>query len=69
MPTYDEYEDDHLDSAPDFLEGDEGSQIDVCFCFSNSEIFCQEELYFPASIGEKTNVSAETYKEDEVFNS
>ena len=30
--------------------------------------FFQEELCFPAFIGEKTNISAETYKEDEVFN-
>ena len=33
MPTYDEYDDDHLDSAPNFLEGDEDSQMDVSFCF------------------------------------
>ena len=24
-----------------------GSQMDVSFCFSNSEIFCQEEIFLP----------------------
>ena len=41
----------------------------VPFCFSNSEILYQEELCLPDSTGEKNDISAETYKEDEVFNS
>ena len=55
LPIYDEYEED--------------SKWDSSLCSSNSENLCQEELCLAASIGEKTDISAETYKENEVFNS
>ena len=38
-----------------------GSQMDVSFCFSNSEIFCQEEIYLLDPIEEMNDVSAEAY--------
>ena len=44
-------------------EEDEGSQMDVSFWSSNSEIFCQEEIYLLDSIEEMNDVFAEAYKE------
>ena len=43
-------------------EEDGGSQMDVSFCFPNSEIFCQEEIYFLNPIEEMNDVSSEAYK-------
>ena len=48
-------------------EEDGGSQMDVSFCFSNSEIFCQEEIYLLDPIEEMNDVFAEAYKEYEVL--
>ena len=48
-------------------EEDEGSQRDVPFCFSNSEIFCQEEIHLLDPIEEMNEVSDEAYKEYEVL--
>ena len=44
MPTYDEYEDDHSDSASDFLEGDEGSQMDISFFFKFINFLSRRDL-------------------------
>ena len=51
IPTYDEYEDGHLDSALeepgicnnilDHLEEDEGPELDISSCSSNSKSSCQ----------------------------
>ena len=41
--------------------------MDVSFYFSNSEIFCQEEIYLLDLIEEMNVVSAEAYKEYEVL--
>ena len=46
-------------------EEDMSSQMDVSFCFSNSEFFCQEEIYLLNPIEEMNDVSAESYKEYE----
>ena len=46
-------------------EEEEGSQMDVTFCFSNSEFFCEEEIYLLDPIEEMNDVSAESYKEYE----
>ena len=43
-------------------EEDGGSQMDVSFCFSSSEIFCQEEIYLLDPIEEMNDVSAEHIK-------
>ena len=50
-------------------EEDQGSQMDVSFCFSNSEIFCQEDIYLLDPIEEMNDVSTEAYKEYEVLKS
>ena len=54
MPTYDEYEDGHLDSAPeepticnnrlDHLEEEEDPKWDVSSYSSNSKLLCQKEF-------------------------
>ena len=50
-------------------EEDEGSRMDVSFCSSNSEIFCQEEIYLLDPIEEKDDISADTHKRNQVINS
>ena len=50
-------------------EEDGGSQKNVSFCFSNSEIFCQEEIYSLDPIEEMNDVSTEAYKEYVVLKS
>ena len=50
-------------------EEDEGSQMDVSFCFSNPEIFCQKEICLLDPIEEMNDVSFNTYKEYEVLKS
>ena len=47
----------------------EGSQMNVSSYFSNSEIFCQEEICFLDPIEERNDVSGEAYKEYEVLKS
>ena len=63
MPTYDEYEDDHLDNAPkepkicnnifNHLEEDEGLEWDISSCSSSSESPCQQQCISPDFWGEK----------------
>ena len=53
----------------DNKEEDEGSQINVSFCFSNSEIFYQNKICFSDYIGENNYIYVETYREDEVVKS
>ena len=48
-------------------EEDEGSQMDVSFCFPNSEIFCQEEIYLLDPIKEKDEISTNTHQENHFF--
>ena len=43
--------------------------MDVSFCFSNSEIFCQGEIYLLDPIEEMNDASDESYKEYEVLKS
>ena len=50
-------------------EEDGGSQMDVSFCFSNSEIFCHAKIYLLDPIEEMNDFSAEAYKEYEVLKS
>ena len=47
----------------------EGSQMGVSFCFSHSEIFCQEEIYLLDPIEQMNDVFVEAYKEYEVLKS
>ena len=50
-------------------EEDGGSQMDVSSCFSNSEIFCQEDIYLLDPIEETNYVYSEAYKEYGVLKS
>ena len=43
--------------------------MDVSFCFSISEFFCQEEIFFLDPIEERNDISIEAHKENQVVNS
>ena len=47
-------------------EEDEGSQMDVSFCLSNSEIFCQKGIYLLDPIKEQSEISFEMHGKNEV---
>ena len=55
------------DEELDHKERDEGSQMDVSFCFPNSEIFCQEEICLLDPIKEKDEISTNTHQENHFF--
>ena len=50
-------------------EEDGGSQMDVSFCFSNSEIFCQEEICLLDSIERQNDISFEMHEKNQVVHS
>ena len=43
--------------------------MDVSFCFSNSEVFCQEEIFLLNPIEKKTDIYVEAHKENQFVNS
>ena len=49
-----------------YEEKEQGSQLDVSFCFSNSEIFCQEEIFFLDPIEKQNVISFEMHEKNEV---
>ena len=50
-------------------EEDGGSQMDVSFCFSNSEIFCRREVCLLDHVEEWSGISFEMYEKNEVVKS
>ena len=50
-------------------EEDGGSQMDVSFCFSNSEFFCRKEVCLFDHVEEQSGISFETHENNEVVKS
>ena len=50
-------------------EEDEGSQMNFSSYFSNSEIFCQEEIWLFDSTERQNDISFEIYEKNQVVNS
>ena len=50
-------------------EEDGGSQMDVSFCFSNSEIFCRKEVCFLNHVEEWSGISFKMHEKNEVVKS